>query len=263
MQDLTTGGSSSARMHIGVSFKMYLDRSQTRTWCAAAAEVARRYPAIAAGDVSLVIFPTLPAMDASMAAADGAPVVFGAQDLFWEDRGAYTGAISGADIADMGARYAEIGHAERRAFFGEDDALVAKKVTAAARNGLTPWLCIGEPEKGDVGTAAAFCIEQLAASLAELDAATDLVVAYEPVWAIGQAEPASAEHVAGVARALKAWLADCPTAGVAPVVYGGSAGPGTLTDIGASIDGLFLGRFAHDIAAFERIIDEAAGLIAG
>ncbi|WP_199671405.1 triose-phosphate isomerase family protein [Salinisphaera sp. Q1T1-3] len=245
-------------MLIGVSFKLYLDRPQTRDWCAAAAEIAKRHPAVTDGDVDLVIFPTLPAMNPAMTACAGTRCAFGAQDLFWADRGAYTGAVSGADLADMGLAYAEIGHAERRRFFGENDAVIAAKVAAAVRNGLTPWLCIGEPEAGDVEAAAAFCIKQLAASLSELATPTPLVVAYEPVWAIGQSEAASAAHVAGVARALKDWLA---SAGYreAPVVYGGSAAPGTLTDIGPAIDGLFLGRFAHDVAAFEQIIDEAAG----
>lgn len=247
-------------MHIGVSFKMYLDRLSTRAWCAAAAEIANRHRAIVSHGAEFVIFPTLPAMDISMAACRDAPVAFGAQDLFWEDRGAYTGAVSGADLADMGCVYAEIGHAERRRFFGEDDALIAKKVAAAVRNGLTPWLCIGEPESGPAEDAVAYCAAQLDASLAELNQPTPLVIAYEPVWAIGQAQAASATHVATVAQGLKTHLAAGTGQTNVPVVYGGSAAPGTLTELGAAVDGLFLGRFAHDTAAFERILDEAAEL---
>lgn len=247
-------------MYIGVSFKMYLDRPQTRQWCAAVAEIADRHAAVRTAAAELVVFPTLPAMELSMAAGANTPMVFGAQDLFWEDRGAYTGAISGADLADMGCRYAEIGHAERRRFFGEDDTIVARKVAAAARHGMTPWLCIGEPESGSAAEATVYCIRQLEASLAELDRPTRLVVAYEPVWAIGQSKAASASHVGEVARGLKAHLAQTDGLADTPVVYGGSAAPGTLSEIGPAVDGLFLGRFAHDTGAFEAILDEVMAL---
>lgn len=250
-------------MVIGVSFKLYLSRAETRDWCRRAGEIARAHPGVAGGAIDLVIFPTLPAMEISMAAVGEAPVVFGAQDLFWDDRGAYTGAVSGADLADMGARYVEIGHAERRAVFGETDGVIAQKLAAAVRNGLTPWLCIGEPDTGDADTAAAFCIEQLEASLAEVVSPTDIVVAYEPVWAIGQAEAASSAHIQRVAHALKTRLADDPRIDKSRVVYGGSAQPGTLRALGRGVDGLFLGRFAHDTAAFAAILDEAAELIRG
>ncbi|AWN16108.1 triose-phosphate isomerase family protein [Salinisphaera sp. LB1] len=247
-------------MHIGVSFKMYLDRSRTREWCAAAAAIANRHPAVRSSAVELIVFPSLPAMERSMTACAGSPVAFGAQDLFWADRGAYTGAVSGADLADMGCTYAEIGHAERRRVFGETDAIVAKKVVAAVRNGLTPWLCIGESEARPVDQAIDCCTNQLAAALAELTRPTPMVIAYEPVWAIGQTEAASAAHVAEVTRGIKAGLFERTGQSDVPVVYGGSAAPGTLTELGTAVDGLFLGRFAHDTAAFEAILDEAADL---
>lgn len=249
-------------MHIGVSFKMYLDRPSTRDWCAAVADITQRHPAVQAGHVELTVFPTLPVMESAMAACVDAPIAFGAQDLFWEDRGAYTGAVSGADLADMGCTYAEIGHAERRRFFGEDDTIVAKKVAAAERHGLTPWICIGEPESGPADAAAAYCVDQLEAALAELAEPTSIIVAYEPVWAIGQTEAASVAHVAEVTRAIKAGLSEQPILAEPPVVYGGSAAPGTLTELDAAVDGLFLGRFAHDTAAFDRILDEASALTA-
>lgn len=243
-------------MHIGVSFKMYLDRPQTRAWCSAVAELAGRHPAICEARARLVIFPTLPAMESAMAACTNAPIAFGAQDLFWEDRGAYTGAVSGVDLADMGCSYAEIGHAERRRIFGETDDIVAKKVAAAARSGLTPWLCVGEWDEMPAVEAAAFCTGQLQAALAELPAPVPLVVAYEPVWAIGQAEAASARHVTQVVHGIKSALGTWPGFASTPVVYGGSAAPGTLTALGSAVDGLFLGRFAHDTIALGRILDE-------
>lgn len=248
-------------MLIGVSFKMYLDRRQTRMWCAAAAELANQHAAVRHGDLSLVVFPTLPALEIAMTACRDTPMAFGSQDLFWADRGAYTGAVSGADLADMGCRYAEIGHAERRRFFGEDDGIVAKKVVAATRNGLIPWLCVGESKPGPASEAVKFCVDQLRAALSGLAAPADFVVAYEPVWAIGQPEAASAAHVAEVVRGIKAWLTDCAGLVDTPVTYGGSAGPGTLTELSDVVDGLFLGRFAHDIQAFERLLDEAAACV--
>lgn len=244
-------------MLVGVSFKMYLDRQQTRTWCADAARLATQAQALHQADVTLAVFPTLPALETAMAACRGAPMQFGAQNLSWADRGAYTGEISGADLADIGCRYAEIGHAERRMLFAEDDHIIAQKVAAATRNGLIPWLCVGETTAGPPDVAIAFCIAQISAALADRTTQSKLIVAYEPVWAIGQPEPASPAHVTEVVRGIKSWLADYPGLADTPVVYGGSAGPGTLTELGHVIDGLFLGRFAHDIRTFERILEEA------
>src|SRR5699024_7279325 len=216
-------------------FKLYLDRARTRAWCETVADIARHHPALRAGTVELVVFPTLPAMDGAMAACAGAPIAFGAQDLFQHDRGAYTGAVSGADRADTGFRYAEIGHAERRRLFGDTDAVVAAKVAAAVRNGMTPWLCVGEWAEGPPADAVNFCVDQLHHALAELAAPAPLVVAYEPVWAIGQASAASSAHVGAVVRGLRAALASWPGYVATPVVYGGSAAPGTLTDLGDAV----------------------------
>lgn len=249
-------------MIIGVSLKLYLDRPQTRVWCAAAARLASQHPAVQSGAVKFVVFPSLPAMELAMTMGGDAPLDFGAQDLFWADRGAYTGTVSGADLADMGCRYAEIGHAERRRLFGEDNHIVAKKVAAAVRNQLIPWLCVGEPHPCPPNEAAEFCAVQFNGALSELmEPPADFIVAYEPVWAIGQSNAADAAHVSEVTREIKYQLAarfgnQTRTA----VIYGGSAGTGTLTELGNAVDGLFLGRFAHDINALEHILDEARAL---
>jgi triosephosphate isomerase len=245
----------------GVSLKLYFDHHETVAWCRRVAELAAGHPAVMSGAVELVVIPSLPSVPAAVAAFAGTPVAVGAQDLFWEDRGPFTGESSGLQLAQLGARYVEIGHAERRALFGETDATVAKKVAAALRNGLVPFLCIGEPERGDVEAAAEYAVAQLSASLAaavEAGLTGELVVAYEPVWAIGQAEAASAEHVQFVARRLAAAAQASPAVTDRRVIYGGSAGPGVLTALGADVDGLFLGRFAHDPAALAAVLDEAA-----
>jgi triosephosphate isomerase (TIM) len=219
---------------IGVSLKMYFGQRQTVGWCRAVAAVAARHPALHQGTVELFVLPAAPLIAPVLGIFAGTPVRVGAQNLSAEDSGAFTGEVSGALLSEMGCRYAEVNHAERRRLFGEDNATAAAKVAACWRNGLIPVLCVGEP-----------------AEAAEIlgRTANPVVLAYEPPWAIGQAEPAPAEHIREVTSALR-------RAG-RRVIYGGSAGPGLLTSIGGSADGLFLGRFAHDPAALESVLDEA------
>jgi triosephosphate isomerase len=153
----------------------------------------------------------------------------------------------------------EVGHAERRAMFGETDEIVARKTLAGLRNGLAPVLCIGEPEPGAPGRAAEFCVEQLESALGPARASAtggQLLVAYEPMWAIGAPEPAPPEYVTAVCRALREHVAGDALFPDAKVIYGGSAGPGLLPRIAADVDGMFLGRFAHDPSAVRRILDE-------
>jgi triosephosphate isomerase len=184
------------------------------------------------------------------------PVHIGGQDLFWEDRGAFTGEVSGAQLCELGCDYAEIGHAERRRIFGEDDAVIALKTAAAFRNGLTPLVCVGEAEQSSVEVAAAECAAQLTSALATAhDIGGPVVVAYEPQWAIGATEPASPQHITTVCTALRAHLTKPPFTG-SQVIYGGSAQRGLLTQLTSGVDGLFLGRFAHDPSAVATILDE-------
>jgi triosephosphate isomerase len=136
---------------------------------------------------------------------------------------------------------------------------VARKTLAGLRNGLAPVLCIGEPEPGAPAQAAERCIAQLESALAPARSSGtggQLVVAYEPNWAIGAPEPAPPEYVSAVCRALREHVAGDELFPDAKVIYGGSAGPGLLPRIAADVDGMFLGRFAHDPAAVRRILDE-------
>lgn len=245
---------------LGVSLKMYFGPRRTIEWCAAVAELARRHEAVSSGAVSLFALPAFSSLTAAIDIFADTAVAVGAQDLFWEDRGPYTGEVSGADLRDLGCSFVEVGHAERRGLFGEDDAVVNRKLAAAVRNSLTPVLCIGEHEIGSPDEAAATCVRQLESALDGLTGKNDalpLVVAYEPNWAIGAAHSASADHVAAVSARLKDWLRTRPGFEASRVIYGGSAGPGLLGTLGGSVDGLFLGRFAHDPAALELILDEA------
>jgi triosephosphate isomerase len=245
---------------LGVSLKMYFSPRRTVEWCTAVAELARRHRAVSSGAASLFVLPAFSSLTAAIDIFADTAVSVGAQDLFWEDRGPYTGEVSGTDLRDLGCSYVEVGHAERRYLLGEDDAAVNRKLAAAARNSLTPVLCIGEHEIGSPEEAAATCIRQLEAALDGVDDASPLVVAYEPNWAIGAEHSASADHVAAVSGRLRDWLRTRPGFKASRVIYGGSAGPGLLETLGGSVDGLFLGRFAHDPAALELVLDEALAL---
>jgi triosephosphate isomerase len=136
---------------------------------------------------------------------------------------------------------------------------VARKTLAGLRNGLAPVLCIGEPEPGAPVEAGELCIRQLESALAPARASGTggrLLVAYEPIWAIGAPEPAPPEYVTTICRALREHLAGDELFPDSKVIYGGSAGPGLLPRIAADVDGMFLGRFAHDPNAVRLILDE-------
>jgi triosephosphate isomerase len=249
----------SATTLLGVSLKMYFDHAQTVAWCERVARIARESEAIAAGDIELFVLPAFPSIPAAVEIFRGTGVAVGGQNLFWQDRGAFTGEVSGLDLAALDCEFVELGHAERRELFGEDDAIIGAKLGAAVRNGLTPVLCVGESDHGSADSAASACISSLERIFdhAELTDARGLVVAYEPEWAIGADHAASVGHVAEVAHGLRDWLATRSPFLAPRVIYGGSAGPGTLTDLGASVDGLFLGRFAHDPDAMVGIVQES------
>jgi len=240
---------------VAVSLKMYFDRPRTLAYCGELARWARSTPAVAAGEVRVAVLPDFLTLDAALRVLAGTGVRVGAQDLCSEDRGAFTGEVSGADLAALGVACVEVGHAERRTLFGEDEALVAAKTRAALRNGIVPMLCVGEAERGRPEDAAASVLAQVRSAVGEDASADEVWVAYEPWWAIAAAEPAPADYVARVCLRVREGLAGhLPNASL---VYGGSAGPGLLTRLGDAVDGLFLGRFAHDPAAFVAVVDEA------
>ena len=269
-----------ARFRIGSSLKMYFGHERTLAWMRAVAQTCAEHPATTSGTVRFFVVPTFPSIPAVVELARPAGIAVGAQDLHWEDAGAFTGEVSGAELAELGCTLAEVGHFERRTIFGETDDVVAAKTHAALRNGLAPVLCVGESARGDrsgpdpgraAAEAAAACIRQLESALAPARAAGTggrVLVAYEPFWAIGAAEPAPAEHVTAVCRALRAHVRDESSfpGTLFPgtqVIYGGSAGPGLLPRIAADVDGMFLGRFAHDPSAVRRVLDEVMLVSAG
>jgi triosephosphate isomerase len=244
---------------IGVSLKMYFGYRQTLDWCDRIAEIARRHQAVRLGSVTLVVLPSFPAIAPVLDLVSGTGVQVGAQNMYPADNGPYTGEVSGSFLAEMGCAYVEVGHAERRRLFGEDADVTAAKTVAALQVGLTPILCLGEEHPMSGEKAASVCTEELdriSAAAAAEGVGGAVVVAYEPQWAIGAREPASTDHIVTVCSAIADRLRSDPVYAGSQVIYGGSAGPGLLTHLGASVDGLFLGRFAHDPAAVEAVLDE-------
>ncbi|GAA2313537.1 triose-phosphate isomerase [Streptomyces kunmingensis] len=251
-----------ARTVLGVSLKMYLGHRQTLEWARGVADVARAHPALATGGAELFVLPSFPELVPVLDALAGSGVHVGAQDLAVEDQGPYTGEVSGASLREIGCRFAEVGHAERRRLYGEGDTIVAAKTAAALRNGLTPVLCVGErdplPPAGAAERTTAE-LERLLATAETFGPLGPVTVAYEPQWAIGAPRPATPEHITTVCRALRTHLRGRPHLAGSAVIYGGSAQPGLLTQLGADVDGLFLGRFAHDPQAVAAILDESLG----
>ncbi|MBW9094335.1 triosephosphate isomerase [Microbacterium jejuense] len=246
---------------VGVSLKTYFGHEQARTWFAEVAQRAATHPAVTSGEVRLFVIPTYLQIPAALDTFSATPVVVGAQDVSEYEPGAYTGEVTAAELAELGVAVAEIGHAERRRLFGETDEVTARKAATALAHGITPVLCIGETSRTDAVDAATATVAQLAADLTGAPSGP-VIVAYEPVWAIGAPEPAPVEHIATVTRALRAAVEADPARTGSVVIYGGSAGPGLLTRLGDDVDGLFLGRFAHDPSALDAVLDEAAALAA-
>jgi triosephosphate isomerase len=239
-------------MLLGVSLKTYKTPSQTKEYISKldkVFEVARVH------DINFFIIPDIVSLGVVPKSSLPTHVILGAQDCFWEDNGAYTGTISPKNLSELGVQLVELGHAEQRRIFGETDERVAAKAIAAVRNGLTPLLCIGELT-ADSRTAISTCIQQIRSITQNIPDDIELVVAYEPVWAIGQANPAKPKYVIEVTNGIRAELSK--RKGRTRILYGGSAGPGLFKSLYPSVDGLFLGRFGHNTESVVRVIEEMA-----
>jgi triosephosphate isomerase len=185
----------------------------------------------------------------------------GAQDISRHEKGAYTGEVSGPMLAKLGCSYVLCGHSERRQYHHEDDALVAAKVRAALAVSITPVLCVGEPlEVRKAGTHVAHVLSQLTGSLAKVstDAIASMVVAYEPVWAIGTGEVASPDDAQEMASAIRSRVlaahGDAAAAGVR-ILYGGSVKGDNIAPIMAQqdVDGVLVGGASLDAGQFTQI----------
>ena len=213
-------------------------------------------------DVRVVIAPPFTAVHAVSEALRNTNVGVAAQDLFWEREGAFTGEVSGPMIKEAGAEYVIIGHSERRTLFGETDQSVNRKVTAALAAALTPIVCIGETlEQRERNETMAVLDRQMKAGLDGLTGGKieSLVLAYEPVWAIGtgrNATPGQAgEAHAHIRTRLRQWFG-ATAADQCPIIYGGSVKPDNIQDLIAQpdVDGALVGGASLDARAFYDII---------
>ena len=247
---------------IAGNWKMNVKPSETAALVAAVAEATKEF----AGKVDIVC--CTPAIDvpAAVAAAAGTQVEIGSENCHWEDHGAFTGEISTGMLLDAGAKYVIVGHSERRQYFGETDETVNKRARAAIAAGLTAIVCIGETlEEREAGKLNEVIERQMKVGLKDVTAAdcAKLVIAYEPVWAIGTgktATPDQAPEVHALIRATLAGLVGAETAETVRIQYGGSMKPSNAAELLAKkdIDGGLIGGAALKAADFAGIITAAA-----
>ena len=186
----------------------------------------------------------------------------GAQHCHWEDKGAFTGEVSPVFLAKLGVQYVICGHSERRELFGETDEMVANKVAAIVKHGMTPIVCVGETlAEREAGATDTKVVGQVRAALAGRTAAQvgGLVIAYEPIWAIGTgrtATPDDAQAVCAAIRAVVAELAGAAAAATVRIQYGGSVKAGTIAELMAcpDVDGALVGGASLDPDEFGRIV---------
>ncbi len=195
----------------------------------------------------------------TLISADKLDLVYGGQDLSEHDSGAYTGEISGAFLSALECTYVIVGHSERRTMHGETDEQLGRKVAAAIKHGLVPILCVGETADDlEKHGPSAVPVAQLRAALAGLTGSPNLVIAYEPVWAIGSglaATPEQAEQVAGRFRETLAELFGAATADATRILYGGSVKSGNIASLmrEPNVDGALVGGASLDVAEFAAI----------
>jgi triosephosphate isomerase len=232
------------RPFIAGNWKMNLNRAEA---VALASALAKR--AAEASHVDVAVFPPYVYLDSAAAALAGSPVGWGAQDVYFEPNGAFTGEISTAMLADLGCRYVILGHSERRRVLGETNQVVNKKVHAALTAGLVPIICVGELlAEREAGATGRVIREQFEGSLAGVSAEQIVksVLAYEPIWAIGTGKVATPEQAEEVHKDLRKILADRYNTAVAEAVriqYGGSVKASNAAQLLAqpNVDGALVG----------------------
>jgi triosephosphate isomerase len=240
------------------NWKMYKTARQ-------AAETIRSLAELVKGvrGVEIVICPPFTALAAAVEAAKGSPVAIGAQDCYWEKEGAFTGEVAVPMIADLGCSHCIVGHSERRQFFGETDATVDKKVEAVLAHGLNCIACVGESlQERESGQTLAVLERQVRGGLTRHLISPRLVIAYEPVWAIGTgktATPAQAQEAHAFIRDVVGKAANPAAAQAIRILYGGSVKPDNIGMLMAQpdLDGGLVGGASLDAASFAKIVGGA------
>ncbi|MDD3642731.1 MAG: triose-phosphate isomerase [Candidatus Krumholzibacteria bacterium] len=243
---------------IAGNWKMNLDHIEG----AALARAVRDRLSGPARPCEVVLIPPFTSLEAVAGAIEGSPLRIGAQDLWYEPSGAFTGEISASMLAALGCRYVLIGHSERRHVIGEDGTLLSRKLRAALAGGLFPIYCVGELlEDREAGNADGVVERQLREGLGGLEPgdAGRVVIAYEPVWAIGTGRNATPEDAGAMHQAIRRLLADLfgePAAGAAVILYGGSVKPDNARDLLSreGIDGALVGGASLDPGSFAAIV---------
>ncbi len=223
--------------------------------------------------VEVAVCPPFTALHAAALELAGSRIALGAQNMHWEEEGAYTGEVSPKMLKEAGCRYVILGHSERRQYFHETDQEINKKLKAALEWGLTPIVCVGEKlAEREAGNTIAVVNAQLEGSLAGLatDELTRLVIAYEPVWAIGTgrtAQPEDAQQVNGFIRSVLTARGGAAAAGAVRILYGGSVKPDNIASLMAQpdVDGALVGGASLRPDVFAAIVkgscpEERSGL---
>jgi len=215
------------------------------------------------GHCEIVICPPFPDLPAAVAAAQGTRIAVGAQNMFWAKEGAYTGEVSGPMIRSLGCSHAIIGHSERRQYFGETNETVLKKTLAALGAGLTPIVCVGETlEHREAGQTEAVLLDQCQNGTSGLTAEqfARILIAYEPVWAIGTGKTATPEIAADAHRVIRTCARGAfgqEAANQLRILYGGSVKPDNVKGLMAQpeIDGTLVGGASLDPISFASIVN--------
>ena len=243
---------------IAGNWKMY----KTTAEAVELVEALKRDMGAGASDREVLVCPPYTALQAVQSVIAGSPIQLGAQDVYYEEQGAFTGAISPLMLRDLGCSYVIVGHSERRQIFGENDTLINRKLHAALKHGLRAILCVGETKpQRDAGQAEDIVIGQLRGGLAGVGttALDNIVIAYEPVWAIGTGDTATPADAQAMHAAIRRTLAELYSAQAADTVriqYGGSVKPDNVDELMAQtdIDGALVGGASLKADSFMRII---------
>ena len=251
-------GRSDQRIIIGSGHRMYLTYEETLAWMEGIRGFSAEF-----GQAGIFVLPTFPAIKETGSLLEGSGILYGAQNSHWKPSGPFTGEVSPHVLRELGCTIVELGHAERREWFGETDELVRLKIRAVLEEGLVPLVCLGEPSQTTPKTAVDLVLRQLEevldlAWIGELSPADQaslaIMIAYEPVWAIGADQSAPLEYIKPVITALRKELRKY-WPGQSAILYGGAVNPKNASSLKKSgVDGLFIGRASLDLNGFVELI---------
>jgi len=246
------------QIFIAGNWKMNMTAQSCKEWAEQLLPKAAQHERLA-----LAVCPPFPYLSLMAELLANSPVSLGAQNMYFEPKGAFTGEVSAAMLLDVGCKYVIVGHSERRHVLGEPDSLIRRKVRAAIEAGLTPILCVGELlEERDRGETQGVVTAQLCSALAGLspEQVSQIVIAYEPVWAIGTGRTATPEQAEEVQSHIRKWLTEQYGSELAErlvIQYGGSVNAGNASSLLSqpNVDGLLVGGASLKPAEFAGIIE--------